>query len=348
MPKSVDIEDFAAKLALVAKRLNWSRAKLAQQVGVDKSLVARWFNSVSRPTEHSLMRLTSAVARTLEELTNADWELPLGQFALRIGLKAADIPLPSDSRTQSRLTIGGLKFPPVTEFGEPYLGLWAGLFQSVVNRGVPRLCAARFTVDDLGLRLSFTEGSFRGEGPALASRSHLQCLIDVAPLYDRMAFFVFNGVHSPSAFVIDGVVNVMAGDSAGTPTAIPMVLFRIDDGVPADMAPSMDVLDDAVNKANTRATDESTAGKDPMAVVRELFPTEVLKAIYPVVGVAHDDGLIDYTLRVPPARSLAVGSTGVNPLLSISLVREVSANLRRVLGLDRTRPQLRVLSRLND
>ena len=35
MPKSVDVEDFAATLALLAKRLNWSRAKLAQQVGVD-------------------------------------------------------------------------------------------------------------------------------------------------------------------------------------------------------------------------------------------------------------------------------------------------------------------------
>lgn len=44
MPKSVDVEDFAVKLALVAKRLNWSRARLAQQVGVDKSLAARWLN----------------------------------------------------------------------------------------------------------------------------------------------------------------------------------------------------------------------------------------------------------------------------------------------------------------
>jgi hypothetical protein len=48
MPKSVDVEDFAVKLALLAKRLNWSRAKLAQQVGVDKSLAARWLNG-SKP-----------------------------------------------------------------------------------------------------------------------------------------------------------------------------------------------------------------------------------------------------------------------------------------------------------
>ena len=50
MPKSVDIEDFAAKLALVRQQLDWSRAKLAQQVGIDKSLAGRWTNGVSRPT----------------------------------------------------------------------------------------------------------------------------------------------------------------------------------------------------------------------------------------------------------------------------------------------------------
>lgn len=62
MPKSVEIENFAAKLALLAKRLNWSRAKLAQQVGIDKSHVARWLNGYSRPTANNLMQLTTAAA----------------------------------------------------------------------------------------------------------------------------------------------------------------------------------------------------------------------------------------------------------------------------------------------
>ena len=63
MPKAVDIEDFAAKLGLVCKRLNWSRAKLAQQIGMDKSLVGRWLVGTSRPTGNSLMLLNDALAK---------------------------------------------------------------------------------------------------------------------------------------------------------------------------------------------------------------------------------------------------------------------------------------------
>ena len=75
MPKSADVEDFAAKLAVLTKRLNWSRAKLAQQVGVDKSLAARWLNGNSRPTGNSLMQLTTAVAQAIEGFNAADWDL---------------------------------------------------------------------------------------------------------------------------------------------------------------------------------------------------------------------------------------------------------------------------------
>ena len=86
MPKSVDVEDFAVKLALLTKRLNWSRPKLAQQVGVDKSLAARWFNGSSRPSGNSLMQLTSAVAQAIDGFTAADWDLTPTQFSLRLGL----------------------------------------------------------------------------------------------------------------------------------------------------------------------------------------------------------------------------------------------------------------------
>ncbi len=65
MPKSVDIADFAAKLDLICKRLNWSRASLAQEVAIDKSLAGRWVNGVSRPIGNTLMRLNEAVTRNV-------------------------------------------------------------------------------------------------------------------------------------------------------------------------------------------------------------------------------------------------------------------------------------------
>ena len=112
MPKSVDVEDFAVKLALLAKRLNWSRAKLAQQVGVDKSLAARWFNGNSRPSGNSLMQLTSAVAQAIDGFTAADWDLTPEQFSRRLGIDGAVRNPAGRGPRQARLTLSGLRNPP--------------------------------------------------------------------------------------------------------------------------------------------------------------------------------------------------------------------------------------------
>jgi transcriptional regulator with XRE-family HTH domain len=91
MPKSADVADFAAKLDLLTKRLNWSRSRLAQAVGVDKSLIARWSKGASRPTENSLMQLTAAAAKLVDGFTAADWDLAPADFAKRLGLDGVSI-----------------------------------------------------------------------------------------------------------------------------------------------------------------------------------------------------------------------------------------------------------------
>src|SRR5258708_38705189 len=91
MPKAVEIEDFAAKLGLVCKRLNWSRAKLAQQVGIDKSLIGRWLAGASRPTGNSLMRLNDAVSKSLPDFTAASWDLASAALAAHLGVAAVPI-----------------------------------------------------------------------------------------------------------------------------------------------------------------------------------------------------------------------------------------------------------------
>jgi transcriptional regulator with XRE-family HTH domain len=330
MPKSVDIEDFSAKLGLVAKRLDWSRAKLAQQVGIDKSLAGRWLKGDSRPTPYSLTRLTAALAQTLTGLTADDWQLPIDRFALRVGTEPP-VAIPSDN-SGSRLTIAGLKFPPAAEWGEPYLGLWAGFYQSVINKGLVRLCALHFFIDDLGLRCRLTEGNFTGEGPALATRSHLQCLFDVGPLYDRMAYCMFNGVHAPKAAIIDGLVCVIAADSGGSPVAAPILLFRIDEDT-GDTEIETGGIAAAIRQVHERAANEIARTGDMLAVFRDLAPPEVLRAVTPMVG----DGR-DHVLRMPAARSLAASTLSPDESW-----RQIAANLRRALGLDRDRPQLRLL-----
>src|SRR5476651_705121 len=57
------IADFARKFGLVLKACNLSRGRLAQAVGIDKSVVSRWASGVQAPTDHNLTLLTEAVGR---------------------------------------------------------------------------------------------------------------------------------------------------------------------------------------------------------------------------------------------------------------------------------------------
>jgi transcriptional regulator with XRE-family HTH domain len=335
MPKSVDVGDFAAKLVLVVKRLDWSRAQLAQQVGIDKSLAGRWLKGESRPTAYSLARLTGALAQAIPGLKSDEWHLPTEQFALRVGADPRTATQAAGKGHNARMTIEGLKFPPIASWGEPYLGLWAGFYQSVLNKGMPRLFALRFFIDDLGLRCEAGEGNFKGEGPVIVTRSHVQCLFDVGPLYDRVGHLMFNGVHAARAAIIDGLVCIIAGDSGGTPTASPIVVYRLDEEPLDETAAQMDALAAAIKEIHERAEAESARTGDKMAIMRELAPPEVLQAVTPVVGDERD-----HVLRAPTARSLAAGTVDLD-----TTWRPVARNLRQVLGLERARPRLRLLGR---
>jgi transcriptional regulator with XRE-family HTH domain len=347
MPKSVSIEDFAAKLALVAKRLNVSAGKLAQQVGVDKSVVARWLNGDSRPTAHSLMQLTAIVAQTVDGLTAADWDLPREQFRQRLGIAPVVVLPTGETRAETRLRFEGLKYPPDPRWATPYLGLWAGFFQSMLNHGIPQLVVMHFAMDDLGLHAAFTVGPLFGDGPVLASSSHLQCFLECAPLFDRVVFCVLYGVHQPQARVVDGIVCVMAGDAAGTPAASPILLYRIDDGIAFDPVTGMEELGATISRLNEHAKVEAHRSGDAFAVMSDLAPVEILQTVCPVVGAPREGG-VDHVLRVPAARSLAAGTLDLEGAPADAPMRTIPANLRRALGLERGRPALRLLGTAKD
>jgi adenylate cyclase len=81
------IADFAHKFGLVLKACNLSRGRLAQTVGIDKSVVSRWASGVQAPTDHNLTLLTEAVGRHRPSFSRVDWELPSRAFAARLGLE---------------------------------------------------------------------------------------------------------------------------------------------------------------------------------------------------------------------------------------------------------------------
>jgi adenylate cyclase len=77
------IADFAVKFALILKRLNLSRARLAQTIGVDKSVVTRWASGVQLPSDHNLSVLTEAVARQRPGFERRDWDLAASALAMK-------------------------------------------------------------------------------------------------------------------------------------------------------------------------------------------------------------------------------------------------------------------------
>jgi hypothetical protein len=76
--------DFAQKLSLVLTTFNFSRGRLAQTVGVDKSVVSRWASGVQVPSDHNLSLLTEAVARHQPSFARRDWDLDADAFAAKL------------------------------------------------------------------------------------------------------------------------------------------------------------------------------------------------------------------------------------------------------------------------
>jgi adenylate cyclase len=76
--------EFARKFGVVLKEINLSRGRLAQAVGVDKSVVSRWASGVQVPSDHNLSLLTEAVARHWAGFERRDWNLDVKSFANRL------------------------------------------------------------------------------------------------------------------------------------------------------------------------------------------------------------------------------------------------------------------------
>jgi TolB-like protein len=78
------VPDFAEKLGLLLKTHNLSRARLAQVVGIDKSVVSRWASGVQVPTDHNLSLLTQVIATHRPGFGRFDWDLDVDTFKSRL------------------------------------------------------------------------------------------------------------------------------------------------------------------------------------------------------------------------------------------------------------------------
>jgi adenylate cyclase len=104
MSDRVATADIGRKICLALEVLNYSRVRCARELGVHKSMVARWVTGKAHPTEHNLTRLTELVHRARLDFVLSFWELDAAVFVRRL-----NIALPTDeTRAADRPTIAVL------------------------------------------------------------------------------------------------------------------------------------------------------------------------------------------------------------------------------------------------
>ena len=72
---------FGAKLELVLKVFSMSRAQLAADLALDKSVVGRWVSGSAAPATHNMAHLTRYIAGKRPGFTMLDWDRTMPDFA---------------------------------------------------------------------------------------------------------------------------------------------------------------------------------------------------------------------------------------------------------------------------
>ena len=299
MPKAVEIEDFPAKLGLVCKRLNWSRAKLAQQIGMDKSLVGRWLVGTSRPTGNSLMLVNDAVAKALPGFTAASWDLPNGALATQFGIATETAPTPSIAPPPARPetmadTLAALRsfsrFADDIDYLAPiYSGFYRVWFSSFANDGSILRRRGRIWRAGNGLRIEVSGATVTYTGGCIVGGKRLYIVLE-SPAFPGPCMATLGGAYGvhPQRLVgaaIFQVVNRVEGAVCATPT-----VFEF-------LAPMSD--DPAANQRQWESLVDEEHDLLTEAEMRQTMSPEILAVMSPALG-ARADGSRDRLMAITP------------------------------------------------
>ncbi len=224
------VDAFGKKLELALKRLSMSRARLAADLGVDKSVVGRWVTGAVQPSGHNLARLSSLFAERVAGFSALDWDRDLGGFAEALGADPDAVPearrdvtpalqLPLMEQFLASTAVRGKAYEGIFRSTRPYV-MAPGRF--VHDHGMIR------TGPDGLLRLRIGVGGTQAEGWILPFGNQLFALcVDITS--GAILFGIFNGVSGPRADVVDGLCLTPAQDPGRTPTAHAMIFERVRD-----------------------------------------------------------------------------------------------------------------------
>ncbi len=215
---------FSSKLDLVLKALSMSRARMAADLAVDKSLVGRWASGKIMPSAHNLARLTELIATRRPGFTLLDWERDQESLAQALGVEAA-VPVQAFDWVPPAIFAEAVQC--VSARGAVYEGIWRSTRPSSDLPG-------RFLHDHLLIRradngiLSFQTGvegvSFEGWAMLL---QHQLFSVAADRAHGTLLFSIFNGVARQKAQVLDGITLACLRDAGGSPAASTCLLERV-------------------------------------------------------------------------------------------------------------------------
>lgn len=305
MPRSAEIDQFDVKLSLIRDRLSLSRVQLAQAVGVDKSVAARWASGRIHPGDQSIVRLTDLARRQIVGFSRSDWDLTVADFARRLG-----IPPPKTAEPE----IDAARLPELTEHVALYGGLWLLIHSSFT--GMPRLFGFFLDLQAKDGSLGFELGDgfgYRARGSVAVGQGKL-CLHGHAVMHPHQVwpiYLVFNGVQIYRAAVIDGFILSWCRDSACTLTALRTIGWRL--------APH--VADPVVARRRFEAAAAHIVVENQAGRLQEHLPEWIRTEIFDMpLPPAHG------ALRLPVEHSLAVDE------MALSLTEPPDGPRRQVLS----------------
>ena len=284
-------EALGRKLELALKRLSMSRARLAADISVDKSVVGRWVSGAVQPSAHNLSRLSSLIAEHIPGFTTLDWDRPLANFGELLGADPKVVPDP--------MTAPGLVLPLMEQFVAA-TALRCKAYEGFFRSTRPYVLSPGHFVHDHGmirlapnglLQLRIGIGGTVADGWILPYGNQLFAIV-VDLTSGALLFGIFNGVAGARADAVDGLCLTPAQDAGRTPTAHAMIFERIGD-----------LTDDA--EADERRFEELTH-RNPVATPESV--SEALRAhLTPDFGPAQAALGGDTLLRMPLSRSLSRG-----------------------------------------
>ncbi len=281
---------FGAKLDLVLKAFSMSRAQLAADLSVDKSLVGRWVAGAVSPSAHNLAALTRYVAVRTPGFTMLDWDREMGDFARLFGV-AAPVAAPE--------AVDGVPLP-----------LMGMVRASTADRAADLECFFRTTrpaeaapgrfMHDQGMVRAHPNGllEFRMgvretvyQGWLLPVRGQLFC-IATDDTNGALVYALFSSVPPGKVQRLDGIS--LGGGNGSLPgvTAAPIVLDRF-----ADLSGDREADDRRYREL---------LGQDPLAPEGSI-PADVLTLLSRDFGPSQLAAGGDWLLTIPFHRSLSRG-----------------------------------------